>query len=95
VRSPVWERAEPTTREAFAELVEALGDAVVEVELGADYAKAYDWHRTVMEAEMAHGLRIAYERAPDQLSPVLREAVERGRAYTAASICAASPGSRR
>src|SRR3990170_4554455 len=56
VRSPVWDKAEPSTREAFEELVEALGEAVAEVELGASFARAVEMHRTIMEVEMAHNL---------------------------------------
>lgn len=56
VRSPVWDRAEPATQEAFGELAAALGDAVEEVELPAPFAHALDWTRRIMAAEMAHGL---------------------------------------
>ena len=65
VRSPAWEHAEPVTREAFAELVEALGEAVAEVELGASFARALDLHRTIMEVEMAHNLHRDYEQGGD------------------------------
>jgi Asp-tRNA(Asn)/Glu-tRNA(Gln) amidotransferase A subunit family amidase len=92
VRSPVWEKAEPATREAFAELVETLGDAIHEVELGADYANAFDWHRIIMEAEMAHNLRRVYDKAADRISPVLRETLARGRTYTAADYLEAVAG---
>ena len=39
VQSPAWEHAEPVTREAFAELVESLGEAVTEVELGPSFER--------------------------------------------------------
>ena len=37
VRSPAWKHAEKVTTEAFAELVEALGEQVSEVEIGAEF----------------------------------------------------------
>ena len=77
--SPAWKYAEPVTREAFAELVETLGEQVQEVELGESFERAIDLHKTVMEVEMAHNLRRDYEKGGDQLSPVLRELIERGR----------------
>jgi len=79
VRSPVWERAEPETREAFAELVAAMGEAVAEVELGASFTRAVEMHRTIMEVEMAHNLQRDYDKGGDRMSPVLRELLERGR----------------
>jgi Asp-tRNA(Asn)/Glu-tRNA(Gln) amidotransferase A subunit family amidase len=92
VRSPVWEHAEPVTREAFGELVEALGEAVAEVELGASFARAVEMHRTIMEVEMAHNLHRDYERGGDRLSSGLRKLIERGRGHAAVDYAAAVAG---
>ena len=83
VRSPAWDHAESETREAFAELVAALGEAVAEVDLGASFARGVDMHRTIMEVEMAHNLHRDLERGGERLSPVLRALIERGRARAA------------
>jgi Asp-tRNA(Asn)/Glu-tRNA(Gln) amidotransferase A subunit family amidase len=83
VRSPVWDKADPVTREAFAELVEVLGERAGEVELGESFGRAIDFHRTVMEVEMAHNLHRDYERGRDQLSAPLRALIERGRGHRA------------
>ena len=79
VKTPVWERAEPQTREAFAELIEALGECVEEVELFPSAAEAWDWHRTIMEAEMAANLEREWNGGRDRLSDKLRALIERGR----------------
>lgn len=92
VRSPVWDRAEPATREAFAELVEALGDQVGEVELGGSAASAVGWQKTIMEVEMAYNLHRDYEKGGDQLSERLRHLIERGRGFTAVDYLAAVGG---
>jgi Asp-tRNA(Asn)/Glu-tRNA(Gln) amidotransferase A subunit family amidase len=92
VRSPAWEHAEPMTREAFAELVQALGEAVAEVELGADFARAIEMHRTIMEVEMAHNLHRDYEKGGDRLSAMLRKLIERGRDHAAVDYAAAVAG---
>ena len=92
VRSPVWEHAEPVTREAFTELVEALGEAVAEVELGASFARAVEMHRTIMEVEMAHNLHRDYEKGRDRFSAVLRKLIERGRRHAAVDYAAAVAG---
>lgn len=92
VRSPVWDQAEPVTREAFAELVGALGEACSEVELGPSFDSAVDMHRIIMEVDMAHNLRRDYERGEDRLSTRLREAIARGRAHLAMDYCNALAG---
>jgi Asp-tRNA(Asn)/Glu-tRNA(Gln) amidotransferase A subunit family amidase len=92
VRSPVWERAEPVTRAAFTELVAALGDTVVEVELGESFARAGAMHRAVLEVEAAHNLRRDYDKGGDRLSPALRGLIERGRGHAAVDYLAALAG---
>jgi len=89
VKSPVWDQADTVTHDAFGELVEALGDAANEVELGSGFANAIDLHRTVMDVEMAHNLRRDYDRGGDKLSPQLRQLIERGRTHKATDYCAA------
>jgi Asp-tRNA(Asn)/Glu-tRNA(Gln) amidotransferase A subunit family amidase len=83
VRSAVWGRAEKVTQEAFAELMQALGDSASEVELGSAFECAVDYHRIVMDVEMAHNLHRDYEKGGDKLSAALRKLIERGRTYPA------------
>lgn len=83
VKTPMWERTTPDTREAFAELVDALGDTVEELEMPPSWAEAWEWQRCIMEAEMAFNLDAEWERGRDRLSPALRQQLERGRAITA------------
>ena len=92
VRTPAWERVEPVTREAFAELGEVLGDAMADVELGASFEPVVAMHRTIMEVEMAHNLSRDYDKGRDRLSPALREVIERGRAQAAVDYTAAVAG---
>jgi len=79
VKTPMWERAARDMQEGFAELVAALGDRVVEVELPDSARQAWDWHGTIMGAEMAMNLAAEWERGRDRLSPQLRALLERGR----------------
>ncbi|HSF04333.1 MAG TPA: amidase [Methylomirabilota bacterium] len=79
VKTPHWERTDQETKAAFAELVEHLGDRVEEVELFPSAAAAWDWHQTVMDAEIAVNLELEWERGRDRLSPSLRGRIERGR----------------
>ncbi len=89
VKSAFWNEAEPVTRDAFGELVEMLGEAAVEVDLGQSFGRALDLHKTVMEVDMAHNLHRDYERGRDQFSPQLRQLVERARMVPAVDYVAA------
>jgi Asp-tRNA(Asn)/Glu-tRNA(Gln) amidotransferase A subunit family amidase len=92
VRTPAWPQAEPVLGPAFAELVEALGEAASEVELGASFDRATGLHRIIMEVEMAHNLHRDYEQGGDKLSPALRALIERGRAHPAVDYTRALAG---
>jgi Asp-tRNA(Asn)/Glu-tRNA(Gln) amidotransferase A subunit family amidase len=92
VKSPVWDQADAVTHAAFAELAAALGDAVSEVELSGQFASAVDWHRIVMDVEMAHNLHRDYEKFGDRLSDKLRHLIERGRGHKAIDYAAALAG---
>jgi len=83
VKGPAWERAEEETKQAFAELVSELGDRVVEVELPGMAQRALDWHRTIMQAEMAANLDREWERGRERLSESLRAQLARGREVSA------------
>jgi Asp-tRNA(Asn)/Glu-tRNA(Gln) amidotransferase A subunit family amidase len=83
VKTPVWERATGDTREAFTELVGHLGSGVAEVELPAAAARSLEWHRTIMEAEMAANLDLEWEKGRDRLSESLRAQLARGREVSA------------
>jgi Asp-tRNA(Asn)/Glu-tRNA(Gln) amidotransferase A subunit family amidase len=89
VRSPAWEHADTVTRAAFGELTETFGGAIEEVDIGSRFERAIDMHRTVMEVEMAHNLRRDYEKGGGQLSPRLRQQIERGRTRSAVDYLAA------
>jgi Asp-tRNA(Asn)/Glu-tRNA(Gln) amidotransferase A subunit family amidase len=53
VQTPYWDRVDADAREAFGELREALGGRVEELELFPSASGAWDWHKAIMDAEMA------------------------------------------
>lgn len=79
----MWDAAEEETRAAFAELVEHLGERVAEFTLPDSARAAWEWHRTVMEADLAASFEKEYDEGRDRLSESLRGQIERGRAVTA------------
>ena len=83
VKTAAWKDTEQVTRDAFGELIEALGENGAEVELGQSHEAAFGFHRTIMDVEMARNLHRDYEQSSSAMSPVLRELIERGRTYKA------------
>jgi Asp-tRNA(Asn)/Glu-tRNA(Gln) amidotransferase A subunit family amidase len=79
IKTPQWDKASADCKEAFSELVAALGERVEEVELFPSATDAWDWHRTIMEAEMAANLEREWELGRDKLSQQLRSLIEHGR----------------
>jgi Asp-tRNA(Asn)/Glu-tRNA(Gln) amidotransferase A subunit family amidase len=84
VKSQVWEQAEEGTAAAFAELVDFLGDSVVETALPAMFDHTVDTHRTIHEADLAVSFAHEYEEGRDKLSAGLRGSIERGQQVKAA-----------
>lgn len=78
VKTPVWDRASEDTRAGFAELCEALGEAIDEVDLPHPFDRAIELHRTVMHADIARYFRRYYETGGENLSERLREIIEDG-----------------
>ncbi len=83
VPSPAWDQADTTTQAAFAELAEALGERIERIDLPPPFANAVEWHRIILEADIAVSFAEEYQRGRDALSPQLREMIERGRRHLA------------
>jgi Asp-tRNA(Asn)/Glu-tRNA(Gln) amidotransferase A subunit family amidase len=79
IKTPMWQRADDDTKEGFAEIVEQLGGQVEEVELFPSATDAWQWHQTIMSAEMAHNLEREWVNSRDRLSEQLRKQIEAGR----------------
>ena len=83
IKTSWWPQLDADTREGFDELVELLGGKVGEFVLPDSAAAVLDWHKAVMEADIAANYETEYERGTDKLSSVLRELIERGRSVKA------------
>ncbi|MBX3664828.1 MAG: amidase [Burkholderiales bacterium] len=87
VKTAQWQHADVATREAVERLAAEAG--AVECAMPPVAARAWDWHRTVMEAEIAENFAAEWDRGRDRLSASLRGQIERGRAVAAADYRAA------
>jgi len=79
IKTPWWPQLDADTSEGFGELVEHLSGQVGEFVLPDSAAAVLDWHKTVMEADIAANYENDYERGADKMSASLREQIERGR----------------
>jgi Asp-tRNA(Asn)/Glu-tRNA(Gln) amidotransferase A subunit family amidase len=83
VATPFWDRVAPDAQAAFQELMALLAGRIAPFELPPTAADAVDWHRTVMEADIAGSFVTEYEQGREHLSASLRGQIERGRTITA------------
>ena len=83
IKTPMWERADDETKEGFAEIVEHLAKQVEEVELFPSASEAWQWHQTIMSAEMALNLEPEWNNGRERLSERLRSQIESGQKVTA------------
>jgi Asp-tRNA(Asn)/Glu-tRNA(Gln) amidotransferase A subunit family amidase len=79
IKTPHWGRCDAETHEAFAELQEALGERMEEVDLFPSAADAWSWHQTIMDTEMAHNFEREWTEGREKLSPQLQTLIGRGR----------------
>ena len=79
VKSPVWDQAEDDLKAAFAELAEALGARITEVDLPEAFTTAHGLHGLIMGVDLARSFASEYARGRDQLSERLRGIIEDGR----------------
>jgi len=83
IKTPMWQLADDDTKEGFAEIVEQLGVQVEEVELFPSASDAWQWHQTIMSAEMAFNLAREWESGSARMSEQLRKQIDIGRTVTA------------
>jgi Asp-tRNA(Asn)/Glu-tRNA(Gln) amidotransferase A subunit family amidase len=83
VRTPVWDKADADTRDAFEELAKELGDACFTYDLPEHYAEAWDAHRAIMAAEMAFNLGKVADKGGDKVSTRFHDLMADGRKVSA------------
>ena len=89
VKTPVWDQAEVSTQEAFAELTDFLGDAIDSVEIPNVFARGHDFQKQLMTAGFAHNLGHYQGRGREQLSRAMQDAIDQGRDVRAHEYLAA------
>ncbi len=77
-KTSAWDQAEDTTKDAFSELADFLGDAVDHVELPDVFAEGHALQRRLMTAGFAHNLRHYERRGREKLSKHMQDAIDEG-----------------
>ena len=83
VRTPAWDKAGEDVAGGLAELMEAIGKKASWVDMPHAAASLYDWHRTIMAADIAVNLDREYRQGAERMGKVLRDIIESGRTITA------------
>jgi Asp-tRNA(Asn)/Glu-tRNA(Gln) amidotransferase A subunit family amidase len=78
VRTPVWDQAAESTKDAMRELIEHLGEHVEVIDLPTQFNDAHEAHRQIMNADLAMSFAAEYEGGKGVMSTVLREMIENG-----------------
>jgi Asp-tRNA(Asn)/Glu-tRNA(Gln) amidotransferase A subunit family amidase len=83
VKTPIWPNADPDAKEAFVALAGRLSDCVSEVALPDWAGDGLEWHRIIMESDLARSFHREYESGKDRLSERLRGMIESGQKHLA------------
>ena len=78
VRTPMWELAEETTKDAFRELIEHANGQIDIIDLPAEFNHAVDDLSCIMKVDLARSYDRYYQQGKDSLSDKLVEIIESG-----------------
>lgn len=78
MRTPYWDKAEESTKDAFRELIEVTDGAVDIVDMPPIFTKVHDALGKLMSSDFAAELGDLYRDHKDKMSPQLIEIIERG-----------------
>lgn len=84
VKTPAWgEHADSDVKEGFSELVEVLGNSVETLDLTHLLQDVVEWHKIIMETDIAKSFQHEYRQGKEVMSASLRDMIERGQTYLA------------
>jgi Asp-tRNA(Asn)/Glu-tRNA(Gln) amidotransferase A subunit family amidase len=82
IKLPFMDKLDKDASEGFEEIKDELKGKVDEVELPKGFAKIPEWHKIIMESDMASSFSEEYKKSKNKLSDKIIEAIERGMKYT-------------
>jgi len=91
-KTAVWDQADEATQEAFAELIELLGDDCIDLPLTEHFDETIAMHKKIMCADLAKNLALYYKRDKSKLTNILCEMIEFGQTVSAVDYNTAIDG---
>ena len=82
IKLPFMNKLDEDAAEGFNEVKDELKGQVDEIELPEGFAKIPEWHKIIMESDMATSFSEEYKSSKNKLSDKIIEAIERGMKYT-------------
>jgi len=82
IKLPFMDKLDEDAAEGFKEVKDELKGQVDEIELPAGFGKIPEWHKIIMESDMASSFSEEYKKSKNKLSNKIIEAIERGMKYT-------------
>lgn len=92
VKTPIWDRLDADAASAFEGFAARHDGTIAEVPLPDWTVQGLDWHRIILEADLARSFASEYERGREHLSPTLRGMIERGQTHRAVDYTEALDG---
>ena len=83
IKLPFMNELDDNAKEVFDELKDTLKGRVDEMELPDGFKEIPNWHKIIMESDMARSFSEEYKKSKDKLSDTIIETIERGKKYTA------------
>ena len=82
IKLPFMDKLDQDATEAFGEIKDELKGKIDEIELPKGFGKIPEWHKIIMESDMASSFSEEYKKSKNKLSDKILEAIERGMKYT-------------
>ena len=82
IKLPFIDKLDEDSTEGFKEVKDELKGQVDEIELPKGFGKIPEWHKVIMESDMASSFSEEYKKSKNKLSDKIIEAIERGMKYT-------------
>ena len=83
IKLPFMDELEEDAKKGFNEIKDELKGKIDEIELPEGFVDIPEWHKVIMESDMARSFSSEYTKSKHKLSNNIIEAIERGMKYTA------------
>ena len=83
IKLPFMDELDEDAKKGFEEIKDELKGKIDEIKLPEGFVDIPEWHKVIMESDMARSFSAEYTRSKHKLSNNIIEAIERGMKYTA------------